>query len=47
MQVADLWEEADKKWAAQTISNTVEKLVAVGKVARVKDGRHVWYSIAG
>ena len=46
MQVNDLWEEADRKWAAQTISNTLERLVKQGHVQRVKDGRHVWYSIA-
>ncbi len=47
MQVNDIYEEAERKWAAQTISNTVEKLVKQGSVARVKDGRRVWYSIAG
>ena len=47
MQVNDIYEEAERKWAEQTISNTLDRLVKQGSVARVKDGRHVWYSIAG
>ncbi len=44
MSVSDVWEEAERRWAAQTISNTLERLAGAGKVVRVKDGRHVWYS---
>ena len=47
MQVADIWEEAERKWKQQTVANTLERLVAKGVVARVKDGRNVWFSIAG
>ena len=46
MQVADIWEEAERKWKQQTVANTLERLVAKGVVARVKDGRNVWFSIA-
>ncbi len=46
MSVNDIWEEADRRWAAQTVFNTLERLVVAGKVVRVKDGRHVWYSAA-
>ena len=45
MRVGDVWEESGRKWAAQTVSNTLERLVTKGKIARVKDGRNVWYSI--
>ncbi len=47
MQVSDIWEECDRKWKRQTIFNTLDKLVAGGKVARVKDDGKVWFSIAG
>ncbi len=47
MQVADIWEEADRKWKQQTVANTLELLVAKGVVSRVKDGRNVWFSTAG
>ena len=47
MQVHDIWEESARKWKQQTVANTLDRLVAKGVVARVKDGRHVWYSIAG
>ena len=47
MQVNDIYEEAERKWAEQTISNTLDRLVKQGRVARLKDGRHVWYSAAG
>ncbi len=47
MQVSDIWDESERKWARQTIANTVDRLVAAGKIARVKDGGQVWYSNAG
>ncbi len=47
MQVADVWEEADRKWTQQTVANTLERLVAKGVVTRIKEGRNVWFSIAG
>ena len=47
MQVADIWEEADRNWKQQTVANTLERLVTKGVVLRVKDGRNVWFSIAG
>ncbi len=47
MQVADIWEESARKWKQQTVANTLERLVVKGIVTRVKDGRNVWFSIAG
>jgi Fe2+ or Zn2+ uptake regulation protein len=46
MSVSDIWEEAERKWKKQSVANALDRLAEQRKVLRVKEGAHVWFSIA-
>ncbi len=45
-QARDVYGYLNGDWPVKTVTNTLERLVAQGRVVKVREGRHVWYRVA-
>ena len=45
-QARDVYRHLNGDWPVKTVTTALERLVARGRVTKVREGRHVWYRVA-